>query len=128
MSNIDSKTEPDTHDQFKTRRLWICLLPRLAQIPAFFSSLLDASVETSIRERPAVTRCAVALASPARTSSTICSTGEIVGDHQRFGAAVAAVREQFAPRGGDQAGAAGGGQAKRAGDWMGHQCRPWLPL
>jgi hypothetical protein len=35
MSNIDSKTEPDTHDRFKTRRLWIRLLLSLTQIPRF---------------------------------------------------------------------------------------------
>src|SRR5262245_21022571 len=35
MSNIDPKTEPDTHDRFKTRRLWIRLLAHRGKFVAY---------------------------------------------------------------------------------------------
>jgi hypothetical protein len=35
VSNIDSKTESDTHDRFKRRRVRIRLLLSLTQIPRF---------------------------------------------------------------------------------------------
>jgi hypothetical protein len=40
MSNIDSKTESDTHDRFKKRRVRIRLLLSLTQIPRFSAACL----------------------------------------------------------------------------------------
>jgi hypothetical protein len=51
---------------------------------------------TSIEHGPMAPRSAVvAVAVPAFTSSAICSTGEVVGEHHRLSAAVAAGGEQF---------------------------------
>jgi hypothetical protein len=52
-----------------------------------------------VRSGPATPRSAVALASPARTSSTICSTGEAVREQHGFAAALLrALGKQFEPR------------------------------